>query len=160
MGHAAGLRAGTRYAFSRNFRQKGMIRLSTYLRQYKVGDIVDIKANGAVQKGMPHKVYHGKTGVIYNVTKSAVGVIIYKKVKHRYIEKRINLRLEHVSLSRSREDFIKRVKSNAAAKKQAKADGVTVQVKRLPGMPREARTISMKDNKPETVVPIAYETTI
>jgi ribosomal protein L21E len=33
------------------FRQKGMIKLSTYLRQYKVGDIVDIKANGAVQKG-------------------------------------------------------------------------------------------------------------
>jgi ribosomal protein L21E len=32
---------------------------------------------GAVQKGMPYKVYHGKTGVIYNVTKSAVGVILY-----------------------------------------------------------------------------------
>jgi large subunit ribosomal protein L21e len=35
MGHPAGLRAGTRYAFSRGFREKGMIRLSTYLRQYK-----------------------------------------------------------------------------------------------------------------------------
>jgi large subunit ribosomal protein L21e len=35
MGHPAGLRAGTRYAFSRNFREKGMIRLSTYLRQFK-----------------------------------------------------------------------------------------------------------------------------
>ncbi|KAI0130082.1 60S ribosomal protein L21 [Xylariales sp. AK1849] len=160
MGHAAGLRAGTRYAFSRNFKDKGMIRLSTYLRQYKVGDIVDIKANGAVQKGMPHKVYHGKTGVIYNVSKSAVGVIIYKKVKHRYIEKRINLRVEHISLSRSREDFIKRVKHNAEAKKKAKAEGTTVQVKRLAVQPREARTVSMKDNKPETVVPIAYETTI
>ncbi|KAK6839571.1 60S ribosomal protein L21 [Apiospora arundinis] len=160
MGHAAGLRAGTRYAFSRNFRQKGMIQLSTYLRQYKVGDIVDIKANGAVQKGMPHKVYHGKTGVVYNVTKSAVGVIIYKKVKHRYIEKRINLRIEHIQLSRSREDFIKRVKKNAELKKQAKADGNPVQVKRLPVAPREAHVVSMKDNKPETVVPLAYETTI
>ncbi|KAI1638031.1 ribosomal protein L21e-domain-containing protein [Biscogniauxia mediterranea] len=160
MGHAAGLRAGTRYAFSRNFREKGMIRLSTYLQQYKVGDIVDIKANGAVQKGMPHKVYHGKTGVIYNVTKSAVGIIIYKKVKHRYIEKRINVRLEHINLSRSREDFIKRVKRNAEVKKAAKAEGKTVQVKRLPALPREATTVSTKDNLPETVVPIAYETTI
>ncbi|KAK6068902.1 60S ribosomal protein L21-B [Seiridium cupressi] len=160
MGHAAGLRAGTRYAFSRDFRKKGSIALSTYLRQYKVGDIVDIKANGAVQKGMPHKVYHGKTGVIYNVTKSAVGVIIYKKVKHRYLEKRINLRVEHVSLSRSREDFIKRVKKNAELKKKAKADGTTVQVKRQATLPREAHTLSYKDNKPETVVPIAYETTI
>ncbi|RYP23679.1 hypothetical protein DL765_000975 [Monosporascus sp. GIB2] len=160
MGHPAGLRAGTRYAFSRNFREKGMIRLSTYLQQFKVGDIVDIKANGAVQKGMPHKVYHGKTGVVYNVTKSAVGVIIYKKVKHRYIEKRVNIRIEHVSLSRSREDFIKRVKKNAELKKQAKAEGTTVQVKRQALQPREARTVSMKDNHPETVVPIAYETTI
>ncbi|RYP77807.1 hypothetical protein DL771_000904 [Monosporascus sp. 5C6A] len=160
MGHPAGLRAGTRYAFSRNFREKGMIRLSTYLQQFKVGDIVDIKANGAVQKGMPHKVYHGKTGVVYNVTKSAVGVIIYKKVKHRYIEKRVNIRIEHVSLSRSREDFIKRVKKNAELKKQAKAEGTTVQVKRQALQPRDARTVSMKDNHPETVVPIAYETTI
>ncbi|KAF2970706.1 hypothetical protein GQX73_g2870 [Xylaria multiplex] len=160
MGHAAGLRAGTRYAFSRSFRQKGFIRLSTYLRQYKVGDIVDIKANGAVQKGMPHKVYHGKTGVVYNVTKSAVGVIIYKQVGNRYLEKRVNLRVEHVSLSRSREDFLKRVKFNAAAKKEAKEKGITVQVKRQPAMPREARTVSLKDNHPETVVPLAYETTI
>ncbi len=109
---------------------------------------------------MPHKVYHGKTGVIYNVAKSAVGIIIYKKVKHRYLEKRINVRIEHVSLSRSREDFIKRVKRNAELKKQAKAAGTTVQVKRLAQQPREARTVSLKDNHPETVVPIAYETTI
>jgi large subunit ribosomal protein L21e len=160
MGHPAGLRAGTRYAFSRDFKKKGMIKLSTYLRQYKVGDIVDIKANGAVQKGMPHKVYHGKTGVVYNVTKSAVGVIIYKKVKHRYIEKRVNLRIEHVSLSRSREEFVRRVKANAELKKKSKADGTHVHLKRQPAMPREARTISCKDNIPETVVPVAYETFI
>jgi large subunit ribosomal protein L21e len=29
-----------------------MIALGTYLKQYKVGDIVDVVANGAVQKGM------------------------------------------------------------------------------------------------------------
>ncbi|KAK3331102.1 ribosomal protein L21e-domain-containing protein [Apodospora peruviana] len=160
MGHAAGLRAGTRYAFSRKFRQKGMIKLSTYLQQYKVGDIVDIKVNGAVQKGMAHKVYHGKTGVIYNVTKSAVGVIIYKKVKHRYLEKRLNVRIEHISLSRSRDDFLRRVKENAELKKKAKVEGQPVQLKRQPLMPREARTISIVENRPETVAPVAYETTI
>lgn len=31
--------------------EKGYIALSTYLKQYKVGDIVDVVANGAVQKG-------------------------------------------------------------------------------------------------------------
>jgi large subunit ribosomal protein L21e len=109
---------------------------------------------------MAHKVYHGKTGVIYNVTKSAVGIIIYKKVKHRYIEKRINVRIEHIQPSRSREGFLKRVKENAELKKKAKADGIAVQVKRQPAMPREARTLSIKENKPETVAPVAYETTI
>lgn len=53
---------------------------------------------------MPYKVYHGKTGVVYNVTKSAVGVIIYKVVGNRYIEKRVNVRIEHVTHSRSREE--------------------------------------------------------
>ncbi|CEJ91391.1 Putative 60S ribosomal protein L21 [[Torrubiella] hemipterigena] len=160
MGHSYGKRAGTRYAFSRDFRKKGVIALGTYLRQYRVGDIVDIKVNGAVQKGMPYKVYHGKTGVVYNVTKSSVGVIIYKKVWHRYIEKRLNIRVEHIQPSRSREDFLKRVKANAEAKKQAAASGTTVQVKRLPAQPREARTVSLTDVPPETVTPLAYETTI
>ena len=109
---------------------------------------------------MPYKVYHGKTGVIYNVTKSAIGIIIYKKVWGTYIEKRINVRIEHVQPSRSREDFLKRVKENAQKKKEARANGTTVQVKRQPAMPREARTVSLTDNPPETVTPLAYETTI
>jgi large subunit ribosomal protein L21e len=109
---------------------------------------------------MPHKVYHGKTGVIYNVTKSAVGVIIYKKVKHRYIEKRVNLRVEHISLSRSREEFVRRVKTNAELKKKSKADGTHVHLKRQPLMPREARTLSLKENTLETVTPIPYDTFI
>ncbi|EME85362.1 uncharacterized protein MYCFIDRAFT_88767 [Pseudocercospora fijiensis CIRAD86] len=160
MGHAAGLRAGTRYAFSRDFKKKGMIPLGTYLKQYKVGDIVDVVANGAVQKGMPYKVYHGKTGVIYNVTKSAVGVILYRQVGNRYIEKRINVRVEHVRHSRSREEFLTRVKTNAAKKKQAKETGERVYLKRQAAVPRDAHTVSGKDNKPENVAPIAYETTI
>ncbi|GAB7353570.1 hypothetical protein MBLNU459_g3998t1 [Dothideomycetes sp. NU459] len=141
-------------------RQKGYIALSTYLKQYKVGDIVDVVANGAVQKGMPYKVYHGKTGVVYNVTKSAVGVILYRQVGNRYIEKRINVRVEHVRLSRSREEFLVRVKTNAEKKKQAKTDGTHAFLKRQPVMPREARTISIKENKPETLFPIAYDTAI
>jgi large subunit ribosomal protein L21e len=109
---------------------------------------------------MPFKVYHGKTGVIYNVAKNAVGVIIYKKVGNRYIEKRVNVRVEHVSLSRSREEFLRRVKSNAAAKKEAKGKGEKLHLKRQPAMPREARTVSTEGNVPESIAPIAYETTI
>lgn len=109
---------------------------------------------------MPHKVYHGKTGVIYNVTKSAVGVIIYKRVGNRYIEKRVNVRIEHVSLSRSREEFLNRVKENAVKKRKAKDEGTHMFLKRQPVMPREERTVSAKENRPETITPIPYETTI
>ncbi|KAL3471286.1 ribosomal protein L21e-domain-containing protein [Aspergillus californicus] len=158
MGHSHGLRSGTRYAFSRSFREKGMIHLSTYLKTYRVGDIVDIKVNGAVQKGMPYKVYNGKTGVVYNVTKSSVGVLLYKMVGNRYMEKRINVRIEHVKHSRSREDFIKRVKENAQKKRQAKEQGVHMHLKRQPTLPREAHTV--EGTTPETITPLPYDTHI
>jgi ribosomal protein L21E len=45
-----GYRARTRDMFKRGYRQAGFINLSTYLRTYKLGDYVDIKVNGAVQK--------------------------------------------------------------------------------------------------------------
>jgi ribosomal protein L21E len=75
-----GLRSRTRDLFSRPFRQKGYIALTTYLRNFKIGDYVDIKVNGAVHKGMPHKFYHGRTGIVWNVTKRAVGVVMNKQV--------------------------------------------------------------------------------
>ena len=81
MTNTKGYRRGTRYLFSRQFRKKGMIPLSTYMKQYKRGDIVDVKGMGTVQKGMPHKVYHGRTGRVYNVTQHAVGVIVNKRVR-------------------------------------------------------------------------------
>lgn len=39
------------------------------------------KGTGTIQKGMPHKCYHGKTGRVYNVTQHAVGIIVNKQVK-------------------------------------------------------------------------------
>lgn len=108
---------------------------------------------------MPYKVYHGKTGVVYNVTKSAVGVIIYKKVGNRYMEKRVNVRVEHVNHSRSRDEFLTRVKENAAKKKKAKEEGVHMHLKRQPAMPRESRKVEIADGV-ETITPIPYETTI
>ena len=59
MPHSHGYRARTRHMFSKDFGTKGQLKLSTFMINYKVGDLVDIKANGAVHKGMPHKFYHG-----------------------------------------------------------------------------------------------------
>ncbi|KAM9891644.1 hypothetical protein OXX69_012245, partial [Metschnikowia pulcherrima] len=132
MGKSRGYRSGTRYMFQRDFKKHGMVNLSTYLTIYKVGDIVDIKANGSIQKGMPHKYYHGKTGIVFNVTKSSVGVIINKVVGNRYIEKKVNLRVEHVKHSACRKEFLERVKINAALREEAKATGKQVVLKRQP----------------------------
>jgi ribosomal protein L21E len=35
--------------------EHGPPNMTTYLTHYRVGDIVDIKANASEQKGMPHK---------------------------------------------------------------------------------------------------------
>ena len=64
-----------------------------------------------------------KTGIVYNVTKTSVGVIVNKQVGNRFMEKRVNLRVEHVKHSKCRDDFLKRVKSNLAKKQEAKKLG-------------------------------------
>ncbi|KAG6852796.1 60S ribosomal protein L21A [Blastosporella zonata] len=146
--------------FKRGFKESGPTKLSTFLINYHVGDIVDIKANASQQKGMPHKYYHGRTGIVYNVTPSAVGVIVYKVVGNRYIEKRVNLRVEHVRHSKCRQEFLDRVKSNHEAHVEAKAKGERINLRRIPALPREARTVSTSGNAPQTMVPVPYETTI
>lgn len=157
MTNSKGYRRGTRYLFSRKFKTRGVIPLSTYLKTYKKGDIVDIKGCGAVQKGMPHKSYHGRTGVVYNITQHALGIIVNKRVKGRILAKRINIRVEHVKHSRCRQDFLDRVKQNEIKKKEAKAKGEVVHCKRQPQQPRKAHFVRTKYNKPVILEPIKYE---
>uniref|UniRef100_A0A061SEP2 Large subunit ribosomal protein L21e n=1 Tax=Tetraselmis sp. GSL018 TaxID=582737 RepID=A0A061SEP2_9CHLO len=156
MGRAHGLRSRTRDSFSRGFRKKGVIPLSTYLRNYKVGDYVDIKVNAAQQKGMPFKVYHGRTGIVWNVTKRAVGVEVNKEVNGRIMKKRIHVRVEHVHPSRCHESFVNRVKANDDAKHQAKEKGEPIpKCKRQPKGPREG--FVLENVKPETITAIPYD---
>mmetsp|Transcript_23052 Transcript_23052/g.22806 ORF Transcript_23052/g.22806 Transcript_23052/m.22806 type:complete len:164 (-) Transcript_23052:204-695(-) len=152
----AGLRSRTRHMFARGFRNHGYIPLTTYLRNYKIGDYVDIKVNAAIHKGMPHKWYQGKTGVVWNVTKRAIGVEINKRVGTRIMRKRIHVRVEHVVPSRCREDFLKRRAENDAIKHEAKVKGVKAPVtKRQVAQPREA--FMLTDVKPETITAIPYD---
>ncbi|VDD82278.1 unnamed protein product [Mesocestoides corti] len=85
MTNTKGYRRGTRYMFARKFRKHGTLPLGITMRVYKRGDIVDIIGDGGVQKGMPHKSYHGKTGRVYNVTKHALGVIVNKRVGYVFL---------------------------------------------------------------------------
>jgi hypothetical protein len=60
---------------------------------------------------------------VYNVTPHAVGIIVYKIVGNRYIEKRVNIRVEHVKHSKCRQEFLDRVQANHAAHVKAKETG-------------------------------------
>ncbi|EDL23690.1 mCG20932 [Mus musculus] len=152
MTNTKGKRRGTQYMFSRPFRKHGIVPLATYMRIYKKGDIVDIKGMGTVQKGMPHKCYHGKTGRVYNVTQHAVGIIVNKQVKGKILAKRINVRIEHIKHSKSRDSFLKRVKENDQKKKKKE-----VKEKRQPAPPREAQFVRTNGKEPELLEPIPYE---
>lgn len=113
-----------------------------------------MKGNGAVHKGMPHKFYHGKTGVVWNVTKRAVGVEVNKLVGNRIIAKRIHVRVEHVNHSKSRQEFLDRAKRNKEIRAKAKAEGVKYDVKRqMPG-PRPA--VFIKPKKITTLNALTY----
>merc|ERR1711939_238306 len=98
MPNSFGVRARTRDLFAKRWGTYGMPSMSTYLKTFKRGDIVDIVANPAIHKGFPFKHYQGKTGVIWNVTKTSVGVILNKKVGNRIIKKRIHVRIAHQAL--------------------------------------------------------------
>lgn len=77
------------------------------------------------------------------------------------MEKRVNLRVEHVRHSKCRQEFLNRVKANAAAKAEAKASGQHISLKRQPAQPRTAHTIKITAAiKPETLTPIPYDTLI
>eukprot|EP00526_Cylindrotheca_closterium_P024382 CAMPEP_0113628298 /NCGR_PEP_ID=MMETSP0017_2-20120614/14662_1 /TAXON_ID=2856 /ORGANISM="Cylindrotheca closterium" /LENGTH=149 /DNA_ID=CAMNT_0000538597 /DNA_START=323 /DNA_END=772 /DNA_ORIENTATION=+ /assembly_acc=CAM_ASM_000147 len=144
--------------FAKKFRQHGPIHLSQYLMSVKVGDYVDIFADPSIHKGMPHKGYHGRTGIVFNVTKSAVGVRVNKLVNGRIIEKRIHIRIEHVRKSKCQKEILQRKKDNEAAKAEAAKTGVKINLKRQPKQPKEGYFLKAagEDGVVTTIQPLPF----
>jgi len=88
MPHYKGYRRKTRKLLT----SEGKRGLSYLLNEYKVGDKVVIKIDPTQPKGMPHRRFHGKVGVIKEIGKRAalVSVMIGDK------EKSIYARYEHI----------------------------------------------------------------
>lgn len=81
----------------------------------------------------------------------------------RILEKRINVRVEHVVPSKCRVGHIARVKKNEEIKKAVKAGTMDpVPLKRTPILPRPGYVVSYKDEEdetrrePETIQPIPF----
>jgi large subunit ribosomal protein L21e len=78
-------------------------------------------------------------------------------VGNRYIEKRINVKIEHVKPSKCRQDYLDRVKEYNKLRAEAKEKGEKIILKRQPSMPQVAHVVSTAENKPVLVRPISYE---
>jgi len=154
--HSRGLRSRTRNKFSKAYKTKGRPRIARYLTQFKRGDYVDIKADASVQKGMPYQFYHGRTGVVFNVTKHALGVECTKTVGNRQLRKRIHVRHEHLRKSRCNEAFLKRVKENDQKKTDAKLLGQKVNCKRVPEGPKPMKIVKANADDVEVLAPLPF----
>jgi len=89
---AKGYRRKTRSLLRRKPRERGKTGLSTILHEYKPGEKVVIKINPSIHKGMPHRRYHGRVGVITNKRGRAYVV----KVAQGDATKEIITRPEHL----------------------------------------------------------------
>ena len=157
MPHSFGYRAKTRDLFAKKFGKHGTLPTQTFLKTYRLGQIVDVRGDGSVHKGMPHKIYHGKTGIVWNVTKRAIGVQINKQVRNRIVPKRIHVRIEHVHHSKCRQDFLDRVKANDKKRAEAKAAKTPISLKRTPALPRKGRTVRVNaKSTPSTMYAVPY----
>jgi large subunit ribosomal protein L21e len=64
MTKSKGYRKRTRSLLRKKTREHGKLSLSKLLQEYKPGNKVVIKIDSSIHKGMPHRRYHGKVGVI------------------------------------------------------------------------------------------------
>lgn len=64
MRKSKGYRANTRKLLSRNPRERGKTSLSKILHSYSDREKVLVKIDPSVHKGMPHRRFHGRMGVV------------------------------------------------------------------------------------------------
>jgi large subunit ribosomal protein L21e len=63
--HSKGNRNRTRKVFRKDVRERGSIPpLSLLMKEYKEGEKVLIKVNPAIHKGLPHRRYQGRIGIV------------------------------------------------------------------------------------------------
>merc|ERR1739845_145178 len=121
--HKRGFKHGTRNKFTKPFKTNCTIKMANYLERHRIGEYVDVLVDSAIHKGLPHYFYHGRTGRIFNLNKRSAGVIVNKRVRNRIIPKKMNVRIEHLRISKCRSAFVERIKKNDALKTEANKKG-------------------------------------
>ena len=91
-----GFRSRTRGLMSKRVRQKGLSSPSKVLVDYEEGQRVDIVIDSGFHRGMPHKRYQGRTGVVTGLRGRAIVV----DVNLGKATKTLIIRREHLQPSR------------------------------------------------------------
>jgi large subunit ribosomal protein L21e len=90
---SSGYRSRTRALFRKNPREKGKLGLSRILRAYALGDKVCVQIDPGIHKGMPHRRFQGKVGVIEG--KRGRAFLVSLKIGDK--EKSLIVRPEHIT---------------------------------------------------------------
>ena len=95
-----GYRNKTRQLHRKNVRARGLGSIEKYLEEYEINDKVDIITNSSIHKmGMPHRRYHGRTGVIIGIRGRCYEVEVkLGNAKNMLIIGKEHLRLNPVSI--------------------------------------------------------------
>jgi large subunit ribosomal protein L21e len=64
MAHHNGPRKKTRYKFKKDLRKRGIMPVTSVIQQFEIGQKVHVVCEPSIQKGMPHRRFHGKTGTV------------------------------------------------------------------------------------------------
>ena len=59
-----GPRKKTRYKFKKDLRARGVLPVTRVIQQFEIGQKVHVVCEPSIQKGMPHRRFHGKTGSV------------------------------------------------------------------------------------------------
>jgi len=91
-----GYRSRTRSLLRKHPRERGKIGLSRILRAYQPGEKVTILLEPSVHKGMPHRRYHGRVGIVEG--KRGKSYVVHVEIGNQ--TKKIIARPEHLTPAR------------------------------------------------------------
>ncbi len=80
-----GFRSRTRKVFRKKPHERGLPGISVLLREYQPQDKVAVVVNPSVHKGMPHRRFHGKVGVVIGKRGRSYEVKIRDKERYKIL---------------------------------------------------------------------------
>jgi large subunit ribosomal protein L21e len=100
MAHHNGPRKKTRYKLKKDIRKRGILPVTSLIQRFKLGQKVHVVCEPSVQKGMPHRRFHGKTGTVIGqrgrawlleVKDGNKGKIVIARSQHLKAQKQIDV---------------------------------------------------------------------